>query len=129
VKIAGADLPVLAGLVNKSFVYRESRERYSLHDLFRQYGEEQLSTAGGHDDACRGHMEYYRDAAESRKPDVGAAASFESFHWLVREQPNLAAALAWARQKDPEAAARLERCMRPDLHGFGVHVWTTERAR
>jgi predicted ATPase len=122
-KVAGADLPVLAGLVNKSFVHRESRERYSLHDLFRQYGEEQLGAAGEHDDACREHMNYYRAGAETRQPDVGAPASFESFHWLIREQPNLSAALAWARQKDPEAATRLEKWMRPDLHGYGVHMW------
>lgn len=40
--VAGASLPILSSLVNKSFMHREQSGRYQIHELLRQYGESLL---------------------------------------------------------------------------------------
>lgn len=41
-QVAGARLPVLAALVDKSLIQLDAAGRYDLHDLMRQYAEEKL---------------------------------------------------------------------------------------
>jgi predicted ATPase/DNA-binding SARP family transcriptional activator len=41
-RIAGRALPSLTTLVSKSLLYRNARGRYEIHELLRQYAEEQL---------------------------------------------------------------------------------------
>src|SRR5690606_39209661 len=41
--VAGATLPVLAALVDKSLLYRGAAGRYVLHEMLRQYAAEQLA--------------------------------------------------------------------------------------
>src|SRR6185369_7160746 len=46
-EVTGASLATLATLVNRALVWRESQsERYQVHELLRQYAEEQLQVAG-----------------------------------------------------------------------------------
>ena len=45
--VAGADLPMLLALVNKSLLERDPASgRYSLHNLLGQYAAEKLAAAG-----------------------------------------------------------------------------------
>jgi DNA-binding SARP family transcriptional activator/predicted ATPase len=120
--VAGADLATLNGLVRKSFMHRSSGGRYNLHGLFRQYGQDLLRADGESESVARRHLDYYLAGAESRDSDFRSAASFKAFHWLVLEQPNMAAALAWARMNDSSAAERLAVAMHSEIHGFGVHL-------
>jgi predicted ATPase len=41
-QVSGASLRTLLGLVNKSFLQPTHEGKYQLHELMRQYGEEQL---------------------------------------------------------------------------------------
>jgi predicted ATPase/DNA-binding CsgD family transcriptional regulator len=43
-QVAGVSLVILASLVDKSLVRQDGRGRYDIHELLRQYGEEQLAT-------------------------------------------------------------------------------------
>jgi DNA-binding SARP family transcriptional activator len=42
-QVAGAALPLLAGLADKSWLRRAGEDRYHIHELLRQYGAEQLA--------------------------------------------------------------------------------------
>ncbi len=43
-QIAGASLPLLASLTDKSLLYQVAEGRYALHELLRQYGAEKLKS-------------------------------------------------------------------------------------
>lgn len=106
--VAGATLPLLAALVDKSLVRRQANGRYSLHELLRHYAAEQLAAAGEDDEARRRFSRFYRDLAETAEPHLTGA---EQQAWLTRldeEHNNLAAALEWAlAQGEVETAGRL----------------------
>nr|BBH87508.1 hypothetical protein KTC_22590 [Thermosporothrix sp. COM3] len=44
--VAGAALTTLAGLIDKSLLRRKTSGRFEVHELLRQYGEEQLEATG-----------------------------------------------------------------------------------
>lgn len=46
-KVAGAALPILTSLVDKSLLWREPDGRYRMHNLLRQYAETHLRKAAG----------------------------------------------------------------------------------
>jgi predicted ATPase/DNA-binding CsgD family transcriptional regulator len=95
--VADASLLALKGLLNKSLVqYNPATHRYDVHELLRQYGEEQL---GAHqDDPRQRHAEYY--TALAQRADQGVS-SVEQPRWVQRiseEQDNFRAALRWLLQ-------------------------------
>jgi len=60
--VAGASLPVLAGLLDKSLLRRGESGRYELHELVRQYAAEKLGTDSAALAAVRArHGAYYTD--------------------------------------------------------------------
>lgn len=120
--IAGANLQVLTRLVEKSFLRGSPEGRYDLHDLLLQYGAEKLAAAGETESTQRDHFQYYYQTARQNQPEAQKPIDFQVFHWLVREQLNLQAALEWATiWEDPASAQELARLMHTDFHGFGVH--------
>jgi predicted ATPase/DNA-binding CsgD family transcriptional regulator len=60
-KVAGADLPTLQALINKSLLQRNAHGRYDIHELLRQYGEEHLNASQQEAAARTAHMTYYSD--------------------------------------------------------------------
>ncbi|HEY8601373.1 MAG TPA: LuxR C-terminal-related transcriptional regulator, partial [Thermomicrobiales bacterium] len=59
-RVAGAMLPLLSSLVDKSLVRRDADGRFSLHELLRQYAEEQLSRSPEESAQAAGaHRDYY----------------------------------------------------------------------
>jgi DNA-binding SARP family transcriptional activator/predicted ATPase len=120
--VAGANQYILTRLVEKSFLRGSPEGRYDLHDLLRQYGAEKLAEAGETEPIARQHFDYYFHTALQNQPGHHAAPSLQAFHWLVREQLNLQAALEWASAHgEPARAQELEQLMHADFHGFGVH--------
>lgn len=57
--VAGASLPILAELVDKSLVTLGSSGRYTIHELLRQYGEEQLKRGSDAGATYTAYTEYY----------------------------------------------------------------------
>lgn len=96
--VAGATLPVLASLIDKSLVRRiqvGSHARYDLHEVVRQFAEEKRQiTAGQPDDVWLAHYDYFYTLAVNAKARLQGA---EQLHWLGvlhEEHANLRAALA-----------------------------------
>jgi predicted ATPase/DNA-binding SARP family transcriptional activator len=98
--VAGAGLPLLAGLVDQSLVAAGEDGRYDMHELLRQYAAERLAADPAEEaDARRRHAEHY--AALLPAPAEALAGAGPS---LDAEVENLRAATDWlVRHADPVA--------------------------
>lgn len=102
--IAGATLPQLAALIDKSFVRVGGAEaggaggaqRYDIHELLRQYLFEQLQAAGVEQTIKRRHAEYFTVLVERLDPDFHATHNSNWRRQLATELNNLRLALAWS---------------------------------
>jgi predicted ATPase len=124
--IAGANLGVLASLVDKSFVRGSPEGRYDLHDLLLQFGSEKLAAAGETDLVCRRRFEYFLNMAEKNEADLRQGdRPFRAFFWMIKEQANLRAAYEWALAGNPPhhqaGARRLAEWLHEELHQAGNH--------
>lgn len=96
-QVASAALPTLARQISKSLlVFDPSTERYQIHEVLRQYGQEKLAQAGALQDTRRRHLRYFLSLAETASDNLFGP---DQIAWLDRldgERDNLRAALAWA---------------------------------
>jgi predicted ATPase len=132
--VLGADLQVLAGLMDKTFLQSTQAGRYDCHDLLRQYGAEKLAAAGEVEATRARHYAHFLRMAEANEGRLQQGPSlfgefqekFAAMFWLIREQANLQAALEWSLQGDPPrdaaGAQRLRAAMHQRWHGYGVHL-------
>jgi predicted ATPase/DNA-binding SARP family transcriptional activator len=113
-QVAGAGLPLLAGLVDQSLVAVGEHGRYDMHELLRQYAGERLAADLAEEaDARRRHAEHF--AALLAAPD-GAGTGGSS---LDAEVENLRAANDWlVRHADPAV-----------LDAHLVHLWALYRRK
>lgn len=93
-QVAGAALPTLAGLVDKSILNKEPSARYTIrHELLRQYGEKQLETAG-ESDAIRGaHLAFFADFLAQWEPHIRGQRQEEAIARIEADFDNVR--LAW----------------------------------
>lgn len=120
--VAAADLPTLRNLGRKSFLHATAAGRFQLHEVFRRFAWEMLDVSEERPGIQRRHYEYYLASARSHDDAVRSSLSLAGFHWLVVEQPNLLAALEWARTVDAETVERLTSVMHRERHNTGVHI-------
>jgi len=104
--VAGATLPLLLGLVDKSMVRANEDGRFDLHEMVRQYAAEQLVTSG---EADRIHQRHYRTYLQLLRTADRQLRGPEAVAWFARlepEQDNVRAALQWAlaETRDAEVA-------------------------
>ena len=105
--VAGAGLPLLAGLVDQSLVAAGDDGRYSMHELVRQYAAERLAADPAEESgARRRHAEHYASllpAPAEALVDV-IDVSVDGVPDLDAEAENLRAATDWLiRVADPVA--------------------------
>src|SRR5207249_214657 len=62
-QVAGADLDVLAALIDKSLV-RRAEQRFSMLETIREYAAERLADSGDPDEMPRRHTEYFVSLVE-----------------------------------------------------------------
>lgn len=96
-EVAGAELPMLAALVNKSLVRRVAGQpsgapRYELPGPLRQFAEEQLHAAGEHDDTLDRHASSYLGYLAGFLGDLRGARQVEAVAALGAEIDQLRAA-------------------------------------
>jgi len=69
--VSGASLRTLMGFVSQSLLQRDRAGRYDIHELLRQYAEEQLGAVPGEVERARDlHGTYYAEFLCQREPDV-----------------------------------------------------------
>ena len=130
-QVAGATLPILMTLVDKSFLQRDPMGRYALHELVRQFAVEKLADAGETTLVQDQHGAFYLTLAETAEPHLVEA---EQVIWLVRlaeEHDNLRAVLRSSLDRgEVETAARIASALlrfwdRHNHHPEGC-AWFTE---
>ncbi len=100
-QVAGASLPVLSTLVNRTLVRRNAAGRYQLHELVRQYGATHLAADPQAQAAAqKRHFECFLALAEAAEQGLAGRDQMEWLRQLEEEQDNLRAALEWALESD-----------------------------
>jgi predicted ATPase/DNA-binding SARP family transcriptional activator len=101
-QIAGATLPALATLVDKSLLRVDTSGRYQVHELLRQYAEERLGAAPAEAARVRAaHGAYYLDFLAQRAEALARRRQREATVEIAAEFENIR--LAW--QQALESAA------------------------
>lgn len=121
VHVAGATLPLLTALVDKSLV-RRMATRYQLHDWLRQYAEQRLNALP---DAARSirqaHADYYIAWLRAREEAILSAAQRELLDAIASEIENIRFAWEWVvAAADVNAIAQGEHTLAKyyQFHGF-----------
>jgi predicted ATPase/tetratricopeptide (TPR) repeat protein len=87
-EVANADLPILSGLVDSSWIQLNAQGRYEIHELARQYAEEKLDAKPSTANHARAaHCAYYAALADERSSKLKI---------LVVELDNIWAGWYWA---------------------------------
>jgi predicted ATPase/DNA-binding CsgD family transcriptional regulator len=94
-QVAGASLPLLASLIDKSLLRLEKSGRYDLHELLRQYTEEQLETVGETEATCDAHMDYYTATLSQRETGLKGPGQVEALDDIEADFENIRA--VWNR--------------------------------
>ncbi len=134
-EVSGADLHALLELVRKSFVTIAQRGRYEVHELLRQYGEEQLLASGQAEDICDAHSAYYLGLMGRREEDLKGRRQTGALREIEVDFQNVRHAWTWAlRQQDRQAIDRaLEAlhlfCDIRARHQEGIELFSRARQR
>jgi predicted ATPase len=94
--VAGAALPQLRSLMDKSLIKRTPFDRYDLHDLARQYAYQQLIAAGEEDAVRDQALRYYLNLVQIAAPMIEGEHGPEWLERLEEERDNIRAALEWS---------------------------------
>ena len=103
--VAEATLAILAALVDKSLLRRETDDRYQIHELLRQYGQEKLqSNAEAVTATYQAHCTYYANFLDRRRKAIESGDQRETTLEIEAELENIRAARQWAtaHQRLPE---------------------------
>jgi len=95
-QIAGASLPLLSALMDKSLLTRSEAGRYQTHDLLRQYAKEKLEQSSFEFQIRDRHLDFFLHLAEEADPQMHGPNQIEWLDRLEAEHDNLRAALEWA---------------------------------
>jgi predicted ATPase len=128
-EVAGASLRELMGLVSKSLLHRDAPSRnatsrgarYEMHELLRQYAEEQLDRSPDAGEAVRDrHAAHYAAALARWAADLRSERLPVALAEMDAEIENARAAWDWAAEHGQ--VAHLDRAME-DLGWFYWHRW------
>lgn len=96
-QVAGATLPILSLLLDKFLLRREAGGRYQVHELLRQYAEEQLRAAPEDVSRLRDqHCAYYTNFLHQRRAEMDGGRQREATAEIEAELENIRAAWLWA---------------------------------
>jgi len=126
---AGTTLPVLSSLIDKSLLRRMGmggrEERYSLHELIRQYAGERLrADRAAWSEAGENHGRYYLSRLADSETDLFSHLRGPVFEQLTADVDNLRAAWEWglAQQQWP----LLIKASRTYPSFYELHSWNQE---
>src|SRR5262249_1114383 len=99
-EVAGASLPILVGLVDKSLVRLNPSGRYDMQELLRQYTAGQLAASGQEEGAVECHLSYFLSLAEQMEQHLYGPDQIAWFDRIEVEHDNMRAALENALQRN-----------------------------
>ncbi|HSL28265.1 MAG TPA: tetratricopeptide repeat protein, partial [Anaerolineales bacterium] len=126
-KVAGARLPILSSLVDKSLIRRSGvyPGRYDLHELIRQYAATHLQTETElQDTANQKHAEYYLTLLQTREPELRSQLQKETLAELRPEMDNFRA--AWDFAVASAEIDLLRRAAGPLFYFYELHQYFQE---
>jgi non-specific serine/threonine protein kinase len=116
-------LDLLASLVDKSLVQPvlgPSGRRFTMLDIIREYGQEQLIASGEHAQARHLHAEWcYAAAHRTTTADLRRAVP-DAVRRTAAEHDNIRAALSWLCQHDPTRALQFAIVLCPFWYAQGM---------
>jgi predicted ATPase len=96
-KVAGASLPILASLVDKSLLRRTLSGRYELLDILKNYTLQKLTELPDEKERVRDlHCQYYADFLNQREKDIVGPKHKAIIEDITAEIENIRAAWQWA---------------------------------
>ncbi len=113
--VAGASLNTLAGLVDKSLVRLSAAGRYSVHELLRQYGAEQMDAAQT-TAIQRAYSRYYLDLLRQLEPDIKSKRQVAALDRIGADFENVRN--AWQLAIEQQSVEALSQAAE-SLHFFG----------
>jgi predicted ATPase/DNA-binding CsgD family transcriptional regulator len=100
-------LPTLAALVDKSLLRHEPDGRFHVHELLRQYAQQQLEQFGLDADSRQTHAAYFASFLADRRDALLGGDQVAALTEIAAELPNIRA--AWSELLARGAVAELER--------------------
>jgi predicted ATPase len=111
-QVAGASLPVLSTLVNRTLL-RRAAGRYELHELIRQYSTTHLVTdPEAHAAAQKRHYDCFLEMARAAEQGLKGRDQSEWLRRLEQDHDNLRVALEWALESGRTAPGGDELALR-----------------
>ncbi len=127
VKVADISMAILASLVDSSWLQRGIDGRYNLHELVRQYADEQLGTMVGQPhEAQRMHATYFAALIEQRAAYLGTQQQKSAIDLLMAEIDNIWAGWRWSvANLEIEAMVNYVECLKwlADTQGNSPEKW------
>jgi predicted ATPase/transcriptional regulator with XRE-family HTH domain len=103
--VAGADLPSLRRLVDKSLVRAGDNGRYDLHELIRLYASQKLGQSSHEPETRQRHFDAYLALATRLDTQQYSPEGMEAVARFDQEQDNIRAALDWSLTHEQTEAA------------------------
>jgi predicted ATPase/DNA-binding SARP family transcriptional activator len=122
-QVADVDLRTLRSLLNTSFIMSDAAERFTVHELLRQYGLERLAELGETERRRERHRIYFLDLLRDLESDLRRKRQVEAFEALAQDLDNIR--MAWAHALDHRDVVRLDAAIET-LFLFGEkrgHYW------
>jgi predicted ATPase/DNA-binding XRE family transcriptional regulator len=92
-KLAGAGLPMLSQLIDKSLVRHSMAQRYEMHELIRQYAFGKLAAGPELEQARKQHFEYFLGLVEQSRARLRGPEQLSWLDNLDADYDNIRAAL------------------------------------
>ena len=113
-QVAGANLSLLAALVDRSLLRYTDRRRYELHELIRQFAGEALAAKPyEYEQIRRNHSHYYADFLNAREESIKRDRQLEVIRDIGTELDNIRLAWQWAVNRgEVDILERSAECLR-----------------
>ncbi len=122
-QVAGAALPHLRSLLDKSLIKHTPPDRYDMHELARQYAAQQLASAAEENDARDRAFNCFLDLAQKARSLIEGEEGPAWMQRLEGEMDNIRAALEWSHINGQiEAGMRLAWAMYRFWYWRNQHV-------
>lgn len=98
-EVTGASLRTLNALINKSLLRRSPHGRYEVHELLRQYAEEQLARSGEEESTRDRHAAYFTNFIAHRDAPLKDHRQIQAQAEIEAELENIKSGWLWAAQR------------------------------